>query len=75
MVHSDFPNNGSSEKPAKSRERRVKGIPSPPSVGVVEPWGNVKKLITAPKELVGGFNPFEKYAREIGSFPQGSGWK
>ena len=25
--------------------------------------------------LVGGFNPFEKYARQIGSFPQGSGWK
>ena len=24
-------------------------------------------------ELVGGFNPFEKYARQIGSFPQGSG--
>ena len=24
---------------------------------------------------VGGFNPFEKYARQIGSFPQGSGWK
>ena len=21
--------------------------------------------------LVGGFNPFEKYARQIGSFPQG----
>ncbi len=27
------------------------------------------------KSLVGGFNPFEKYARQIGSFPQGSGWK
>ena len=24
-------------------------------------------------ELVGGFNPFEKYARQIGSFPQVSG--
>ena len=23
------------------------------------------------KNLVGGFNPFEKYARQIGSFPQG----
>ena len=23
--------------------------------------------------LVGGFNPFEKPARQIGSFPQGSG--
>ena len=26
--------------------------------------------------LVGGWtNPFEKYARQIGSFSQGSGWK
>ena len=26
--------------------------------------------------LVGGWtNPFEKYARRIGSSPQGSGWK
>ena len=26
--------------------------------------------------LVGGWtNPFEKYARQIGSFPQFSGWK
>ena len=25
--------------------------------------------------LVGGFNPVEKYARQIGSFPQFSGWK
>ena len=25
--------------------------------------------------IVGGFNPFEKYAGQIGSFPQGSGWK
>ena len=25
-------------------------------------------------KLVGGFNPSEKYARQIGSFPQGSGW-
>ena len=25
--------------------------------------------------LVGGFNPIEKYARQIGSFPQSSGWK
>ena len=24
--------------------------------------------------LVGGLNPFEKYARQIGSSPQGSGW-
>ena len=24
---------------------------------------------------VGGFNPFEKYASQFGSFPQGSGWK
>ena len=26
-------------------------------------------------KLVGGFNPFEKFARQIGSFPQFSGWK
>ena len=26
-------------------------------------------------KLVGGFNPFEKYARQIASFPQFSGWK
>jgi len=25
--------------------------------------------------LGGGFNPFEKYDRQIGSFPQGSGMK
>ena len=25
--------------------------------------------------LVGGFNPFEKYARQIGSFPHKSGCK
>ena len=25
--------------------------------------------------LVGGFNPIERYERQIGSFPQGSGWK
>jgi len=25
--------------------------------------------------LVGGFSPFEKYALQIGSFPQGSGVK
>ena len=24
--------------------------------------------------IVGSFNPFEKYDRQIGSFPQGSGW-
>ena len=26
-------------------------------------------------ELVGGFKPSQKYARQIGSFPQGLGWK
>ena len=26
-------------------------------------------------KLAGAFNPSEKYARQIGSFPQGSGWK
>jgi len=27
------------------------------------------------KQLVGGFNPFETYARQIGSFPQGVKFK
>ena len=27
------------------------------------------------KQQVGGFNPFEKYDRQIGSFPQGFGVK
>ena len=31
-------------------------------------WGGILKNV-----LVGGFNPFEKYASQIGSFPQGSG--
>ena len=25
--------------------------------------------------IVGGFNPIETYARQIGSSPQGPGWK
>ena len=34
------------------------------------------KLLKRKKELVGGWtNPFEKYARQIGNLPQGSGWK
>ena len=32
---------------------------------------NLKKKLCR----VGVFNPFEKYARQIGSFPQVSGWK
>lgn len=32
-------------------------------------WKSHKRLVG------GGFNPFEKYARDIGSFPQGSGRK
>ena len=35
--------------------------------------GAKPKNIRAFQFLVGGFNPFEKYARQIGSFPQG--WK
>ena len=31
--------------------------------------------ISAINILIGGFNPSEKYARQIGSFPQFSGWK
>ena len=37
-----------------------------------------KVFIVKPKPVInnrGGFNPFEKYARQIGSFPQISGWK
>ena len=30
------------------------------------PWSKLKYSYT----IVGGFNPFEKYARQIGSFPQ-----
>ena len=33
------------------------------------PWTGKKWYLN----LVDGFNPFEKYARQIGSFPQGSG--
>ena len=29
-----------------------------------------KALQEIHEELIGGFNPFEKYARQIGSFPQ-----
>ena len=43
-------------------------------------WGDQTQYITAKKHgqqfLVGGWtNPFEKYARQIGSFPKFSGWK
>ena len=36
------------------------------------PIAILKKKSVSPskKKLVGGFNPFEKYARQIGSFPQ-----
>ena len=34
----------------------------------------IPAYINGKHNLVGGFNPFEKYAGEIGSFPQGSGW-
>ena len=33
-------------------------------------FGHIKYI-----RLVGGFIPFEKYDRQIGAFPQGSGWK
>ena len=32
-----------------------------------------KIILVSKRKLVGGFNPFEKYARQIGSFPQFSG--
>jgi len=34
------------------------------------PMKNTNRIYTS---LVGGFKPFEKYVRQIGSFPQGSG--
>ena len=34
----------------------------------------VKMILPNKCKRVGGSNPFEKYARQIGSFPQGSGW-
>ena len=37
--------------------------------GDVIVWRIVNKNLNNP-QLVGGFNPFEKYARQIGSFPQ-----
>ena len=33
-------------------------------------FGKLKKIARHKKKLVGGFNPCEKYARQIGSFPQ-----
>ncbi len=39
---------------------------------VVKKVNNNNKIA---QQLVGGFNPIEKYARQIGSSPQGSGWK
>ena len=42
----------------------------------VKRWGFRQSTTgTGRFKQVGGFNPFEKYARQIGSFPQGSGWK
>ena len=42
----------------------------------VEFWGVYRVQWEATNGiLVGGFNPSQKYAPQIGSFPQGSGWK
>ena len=32
---------------------------------------NIRSIFNPQPFLVGGFNPFEKYARQIGSFPPG----
>ena len=32
-----------------------------------------KNILVSKRKLVGGFNPFEKHDRQIGSFPQFSG--
>ena len=39
------------------------------------PWWRIQDCVYIHPLLVGGFNPSEKYDRQIGSFPQGSGWK
>ena len=40
----------------------------------ISPQKRSPKGVLNPNDfLVGGFNPFEKYAGQIGSFPQGSG--
>ena len=43
--------------------------------GCIQLWRGSQILSQTKSEgfLVGGFNQFEKYARQIGSFPQGSG--
>ena len=40
-----------------------------------KPYSAISIHAKKSSKLVGGFNPFEKYARQIGSFPQFSGWK
>ena len=44
-----------------------KKMPPPPFYGTFVGFRGVNY------NLVVGFNPFQKYARQIGSFPQGSG--
>ena len=41
----------------------------------ISPKKSTKKDSGQNSCLVGGFNPFEKYARQIELFPQESGWK
>ena len=49
------------------------GNPYKPSFVTVTGWGVDPGRPKVYLYLVGGFNPFEKYARQIGSFPQVSG--
>ena len=52
--------------------------PRRPLLVALVPWhcfeSEVFLIVKVRGSLVGGFNPFEKYARQIGSSPQGSGW-
>ena len=43
----------------------------PSWLGRIIPYIQQTTRVLIAVNLVGGFNPFEKYAREIGSFPQG----
>ena len=43
--------------------------------GGITEWNGWKYRYSSTPPLVGGFSPFEKCARQIGSSPQFSGWK
>ncbi len=43
----------------------------PENIIILPSYDEYQYLIMDRHNLVGGFNPFEKYARQIGSSPQG----